>query len=186
MKTILKSLFVLIIVLKTVLACGQDKSHVHIDSNYLLGLYEKSDFWTIKSGLSGFDFNIAGMYDINRRLSAGIGVGVEKLYDPSYTILPVFVKVAYSPIRANERPYVFAKVGYGIGTGISNAGLLLNTGLGYKLQLRKLFALNFLLGYHLQSIRYDLTYYSDAGVISDVKKDHNTRHSLSGGIGFIF
>lgn len=186
MKTILKLLFVLVIASKTTFVCGQDKFHVHLDYNYLFGFYEKSDFWSIRSGLNGFDLNIAGMYDINKSLSVGMGVGAEKLYDPSYTILPVYAKVAYSPIQANERPYVFAKVGYGIGTGISNAGLLLNTGLGYKLQLRKLFALNFLLGYHLQSIRYDLTYYSDAGVISDVKKDHNTRHSLSGGIGFIF
>ncbi len=186
MKTRLK-IFLFLITLNTFSVYGQEKFHIHLDYNYLLGFYEKSYFGTIKSGLNGFDVNIAGMCDFNKRLSAGIGVGAEKLYDPSYTILPVvFAKITYSPIRTTEKPYIYTKLGYGIETGISNAGLLLSTGLGYKFQLRKRFALNFMLGYHLQTIRYDITYYSDEGTITDVKRDNNTRHSLSGGVGFIF
>jgi opacity protein-like surface antigen len=185
MKTIIKSLFVLLITLSAFPISAQNKFHIHLDYNYLLGFYEKSDFLTTKSGLKGFDLSITEMYDINKRLSAGIGVGLEKLYEP-YTIFPVFVKVDYSPIRSTEKPYVYAKLGYGIGTKISNAGLLFNPGLGYKLKLGKRFGLNFTLGYHLQSIRYDMVYYSEDGMVVDKKIDNNNRNSLSLGAGFIF
>lgn len=186
MKTISILLFSLLIAFKAVPVYGQSKFHVHVDYNYLLGLSEKSDYWTIKSGLNGFDINIAGMYDVNKRLSVGGGLGLEKLYDPAYTIIPVFAKIIYSPIRSTDKPYIYTKFGYGIGTRISNAGLLFNPGLGYKLKFREHFALNFILGYHFQSIRYDIVSYSGNGIIIDKKTDSNSRHSLSFGIGFIF
>jgi hypothetical protein len=184
MKTIIKLLFVLLITSSAFPISAQNKFHFHLDYNYLLGFYEESYFWTIKSRLKGFDLSITEMYDINKRLSAGIGVGVEKLYEP-YTIFPVFAKVDYSPIRSTEKPYVYAKLGYGIGTKISNPGLLFNPGFGYKLKLRKHFGLNFTLGYHIQSIRYDIVYYSE-GEFVDKKVDHINRHSASFGVGFIF
>ncbi|MDR1203723.1 MAG: hypothetical protein LBL58_19105 [Tannerellaceae bacterium] len=186
MNSIFKLLLVLFLVLKATQTYSQDKFHVHVDYNYLLGLYEKGDFWTIKSDLNGFDVNIAGMYDFNERLSAGIGIGAEKLNTPEYTIFPVFAKVAYSPIRSTEKPYVFTRLGYGIGTKISNPGFLFNPGIGYKLMLRKHFGFNFMLGYHCQSVRYDIVVYNDEGAIAAKRTGLNSRHSLSFGIGFIF
>jgi len=185
MKIVVKILVVVFFLLGTAQMYAQDKFHVHLDYNYLSGFYEKSDLWSIKSGLNGFDINITGMHDFNNRLSAGIGIGVEKLYDPAYTIFPVFVKISYSPIKSTEKPYVFTKLGYGIGTGTSNAGLLFNTGLGYKIKLRDHFGFNFMLGYHLQSIRYNMNFYSEEGAI-DTKVKHNYRQSFSLGLGFIF
>jgi hypothetical protein len=186
MNTAAKLLFVLFFVLKATQTYSQDKFHVHVDYNYLSGFYEKGDFWTIKSGLSGFDINIAGMYDFNERLSAGVGISAEKQYDPEYTIFPVFAKVAYSPIKSTEKPYVFTRLGYGMNTKISNPGLLFNPGLGYKLMLRKHFGFNFMLGYHFQSIQYDIIVYNDEGVTVSKKTGLNSRHSLSFGIGLIF
>lgn len=186
MKTNIRLLLLLVITLKAIPAFGQDKFHVHLDYNYLLGLRETGDLWTIKSGLNGFDLNVTGMYDIHKRLSAGIGIGLEKLYDPSYTIFPIYTKIMYSPIKSTDKPYVFTKLGYGIGTGTSNAGLLFNIGVGYKVPLRNRFGFNFMLGYHLQSIRYDVLYNSEEGMVIDKMKDSNKRHSFSFGIGFIF
>ena len=142
--------------------------------------------WTQTTELSGFDISISGMYDFTKRLSAGIGVGTEKLNTPNYTIIPVFVKVTYSPIRSTESPYIYTRLGYGIGTKYSNAGLLFNPGFGYKLKIRKHFGLNFMLGYHLQSIRYEMLSHSTTGVVVDRKTGSNNRHSLSLGLGFIF
>jgi long-subunit fatty acid transport protein len=186
MNTIFKLLFVLFLVLRATQTYSQDKFHVQADYNYLAGFYERGDFWTIKSGLSGFDINVAGMYDFNERLSVGAGIGAEKQYSPEYTIFPVFAKVAYAPVQSTKKPYVFAKLGYGISTKISNPGFLFNPGIGYKLMLRKHFGFNFMLGYHCQSVQYDIIVYNDEGTTIAQKTGLNTRHSLSCGIGLIF
>jgi len=98
----------------------------------------------------------------------------------------MFVKISYSPIRLIEKVYVYTKLGYGIETEISNGGFLFNPGLSYKLNLHKFFNFNFMLGYHLQSIRYDILYHEKEGAIIDKKTGHNYRHSLSFGMGLIF
>ncbi|MDR2969490.1 MAG: hypothetical protein LBV32_07805 [Tannerellaceae bacterium] len=184
MKIFLNILTVVIILLSATPARGEDKFHIHLDYNYLLGLYEKGAFLGGKSKLSGFDIHLAGMYDINKRLSLGAGVGVEKLANPWYTIFPVFAKALYSPLSTTDKPYVFTKLGYGIGTEYSNAGLLFNPGVGYRIMFRKHFGINFMLGYHLQSVRYDV--FIEDGIGSYAIPTHNNRHSLSFGVGFIF
>jgi hypothetical protein len=185
MRKYLNLLSVVIILLNATPARGEDKFHIHLDCNYLSGLYEKGAFFSSKSGLSGFDLNLAGMYDINKRLSVGAGFGVEKLAKPWYMIFPVFAKALYSPLRTTDRPYVFTKLGYGIGTGYSNAGLLFNPGVGYRIMFGKHFGINFMLGYHLQSVRYDICIYEDE-YRNHTVTTHNNRHSLSFGAGFIF
>lgn len=179
-------LFILFAVFRVTPSHSRDKFHFHIDYNYLWGLHEKNNLENIESGLNGFDLNISGMYNINKRLSTGIGIGVEKLYNPMYTIFPIYAKIVYNPFLSTERPYIYSKLGYGIGTEVSNAGLLFNTGVGYKHMFRKHFGINFMVGYHLQGIRYEAIDYSENGVFSTKKANNNYRHSLSFGTGFIF
>lgn len=186
MKAIVRISVVFLILLQTVSTNAQNKLHFGLDWSYLQGVSEKGDLWHIKSGLSGFDLSLTGMYDINKRLSAGIGVGVEKLYDPAYTIFPVFTKIVYSPLRSSEKPFIFTKIGYGIGSNISNAGFLFNPGLGYKFPLRQHFAICVLLGYHLQSVRYEINSYSSVASVVDSYTSHNNRHSISLGVGLVF
>lgn len=182
----IKVIFILIITFNTILIKGQDKFNIHVDYSYLYGFLENGDLWEINSGLNGFDINISGMYDINKHLSAGAGIGVEKLYDPSYTVFPIFMKVDYYPFKSTRKPYIYTKFGYGIGTEISNAGILFNSGLGYEINFLKHFGVNFMLGYHLQSIRYEIITFYEPEIISDTKIGHNNRHSISFGIGFVF
>jgi hypothetical protein len=187
MKSIFKLSFVVFLFLNSVQLYGQDKFHVHLDYNYLAGFYEKGDLWTIKSGLSGFDINLVGMYNVSDRLAAGAGIGAEKLYGPpEYTLFPVFAKVTYAPLRRTAKPYVFTRLGYAFGTKISNPGLLLSPGIGYTCMLRKRFGFNFMLGYHLQSVRYDMFFEIDNGEVLAKTTSSNFRHSLAAGIGFIF
>lgn len=186
MNTIIKTVLILLVACKTIPSCGQKSFHFQFEYNYLHGFYEKNLFWDKKSGMSGFDFNLTGMYDFSERVSVGAGVGIEKLYEfPTYTIFPVFSKITYSPLRQTVNPYIYTRIGYGIGTNISNPGLLFNPGIGYKLRIRKHFNLNFMLGYHLQAIRYDVVMYDDSAVISKTT-DNSKRHSLSAGIGIVF
>ncbi|GHT30116.1 hypothetical protein AGMMS49574_08820 [Bacteroidia bacterium] len=166
-------------------ANAQDKIHIHLDYNHLFGVYEKSDFWSINGteySLSGFDLSLTGMYSFNKRLSAGLGVSAEKLYNPSYTIFPVYAMVTYAPLKNYLNPYIYTKVGYGIGTKISNPGLILSPGIGYMLKFRDHFALNFNLGYHLTQIKYDITY-EDLFVLAT---QSNYRHSIILSLGLIF
>lgn len=186
MKIGIKILIIILISFVAISIQAKDKFSIHLDYNYLYGLKEKGDLWNLNSDLNGFDINISGMYDLNKRLSAGIGIGIEKLYDPAYTVLPVFVKITYSPFKLSDKPYVYTKIGYGIGTKISNAGVLFNPGFGYKIKFRKHFGINFMLGYHLQSIRYDIVTIDESLNMVGTKIGHNNRHSISFGMGFIF
>jgi long-subunit fatty acid transport protein len=164
---------------------AQDKVHIHLDYNRLIGIYEKSDFWSINGSeysLSGFDLSITGMYSINKRLSAGVGFGAEKLYEPNYTLFPVFANATYAPLNRYLNPYIYTKIGYGIGTKISNPGLIFSPGVGYKIKFREHFGLNFNIGYHLTQIKYDITY-EDVLVLGTRS---NYRHSLVMNFGFIF
>jgi long-subunit fatty acid transport protein len=166
------------------IAKGEDKIHVQLDYNRLFGICEKSDFWSIdgsKYQLSGFDLNLTALYSINKRLSVGAGMSAEKLYNPSYTAFPVFAVINYAPLRITK-PYLFAKAGYSIGTKISNPGFIGSTGVGYKLKFREHFGLNFMLGYHLSQIKYDIT--SSDNIIIDKRSLY--RHSIALGIGFVF
>ena len=61
-----------------------------------------------------------------------------------------------------------------------------NSGLGYEINFLKHFGVNFMLGYHLQSIRYEIITFYEPEIISDTKIGHNNRHSISFGIGFVF
>ena len=182
----MKPILVLFFIFLTTTIFGQKKVSLYADYNYLIGLNEKGNFWNIKSGLNGFDINLSGLYNFSNQLSAGIGVGVEKLYDPSYTIFPIFSKVTYSPFKSFLKPFVVAKIGYGIGTKISNPGLLFNPGFGYKFQLCKSFDLNLSIGYHFQSILFDVITYSDDGSVILKEQTSNQRNSLSLGVSLVF
>jgi long-subunit fatty acid transport protein len=164
---------------------AQDKVHIHLDYNHLFGIYEESDFWSIngmKYSLSGFELGLTGMYSINKRLSTGLGVSAERLYSPDRTLFPVYGIVTYAPLNSYLNPYIFTKVGYGIGTKISNPGLIFSPGIGYKLKFREHFGLNFHLGYHLTQIKYDITY--EDLIILDTRSIY--RHSIALSLGLIF
>jgi len=186
MKSNIKLFLVLFFIVHSIMIYGQKKVNICVDYDYLVGLNEKGDFWNIKSGLNGFDLNLSGLYNFSNQLSAGVGIGVEKLYDPSYTIFPIFTKVTYSPFKSFLKPFVFAKIGYGIGTKISNSGLLFNPGFGYKFQLSKCLGLNLAIGYHFQSILFDIVTYSEDGTVKLKEQASNHRNSLSFGVGLVF
>jgi hypothetical protein len=176
-------LFIIFTLLLNTQIKGEDKIHVYLGYENLVGLYEKSSFlgYSTTNSLSGFDLNITGMYDLNKRLSIGIGTTIEKLYNPHYTTFPIYSIANYSPLKTYLKPYVFGKIGYGINSKKSNPGVLLETGIGYKRMFHQHFGLNFTLGYHFRTIEYDVT-------IDNIKvsTESNYRHSIALGFGFIF
>lgn len=177
---------------------SEDRIHVHVDYNHLFGLYEKYKYWTINGfeySMNGFDLGITGMYTVNRRLSAGVGIAAGRLSNPGYTFFPVYATVNYAPLKRTVKPYLFVKTGYAVRTKISNPGLLFSSGIGYKLKFREHFGLNFTLGYHLTQLMNDMAIYevidygdgifvlNDTGVID---RSAVFRHSVALGVGFVF
>lgn len=176
---------------------SEDRVHIHVDYSQLFGLYEKNKYRSINGfeySMGGFDLEITGMYTVNRRLSAGVGIAAGRLSNPGYTIFPVYATVNYAPLRKTVKPYLFVKTGYVTKTKISEPGLIFSSGIGYKLKFREHFGLNFTLGYHLTHIMhdtdmYDVIYYDDGSFVLDYTGTDRSamfRHSVALGVGFVF
>ncbi|OAV71118.1 hypothetical protein Barb4_00867 [Bacteroidales bacterium Barb4] len=154
---------------------GQDKEritdniHAYLGYNHVFGVSAYTE--------GGFYFNFAGIYDVNRRLSAGAGINAEKIKF-RHSAFPVYGTVRYSPLNNHLEPYVFANIGYAVGSDISNPGILFIPGIGYKVMLRKHFEFNFTLNYSLRGYNYSKK--------TDGFKSNEYDHSIGLGAGFIF
>ena len=77
-------------------------------------------------------------YYFHKKTSIGIGCGLDGYHNPSYNTMPLFVELKRFFSETGNSPFVFANIGYAVPAGVAfDKGTLLSSGLGYRLQRRK-------------------------------------------------
>lgn len=205
MNSKLKILLLLVALLSaaSVSASKRGGLHFSLEYKYSRGFLEKISafgghkFQPKEHALKGHGIHLVALYDINPRMSAGAGIGVEVNIDPDHTSFPLYATFNYHPATKAPDFYVFTDLGHGIGRSNSSLhnGWLWNAGCGYRLMFRKHFGLNFRIGYNLKQFKNIKTYLYEGGFDEEnsiyyLKRTSTTsktlRHSLQVGFGFVF
>ncbi len=130
---------------------------------------------------------ITEFYSLTETINLGLGVGVDKFYNPMYNIFPVFGSVQYMPLKGNNNiPYLFSNVGYGLPLQIVNYGLMTDLGLGYKLVNSKQFGLNVQFGYNYQQTLIEVEITPQPSKFTGNPIVFQNRHSLFLSLGVVF
>lgn len=180
-------------------AMAQSKLHFDVDYHYNLGLSERqlgTNHGRNDYEMGGHSLRLATRYDVSQKLSAGVGIGLDRFTHPDYNTLPVFATLRYKPLTKLHNAYAFTDLGYAIKTADDFApGFTGRFGVGYSLPLGKRFGLNFQVAYGLNTFREKVSYYSTVwdeesggyGIVQDgTFKSTFTRHNLSFGVGITF
>lgn len=130
-----------------------------------------------------FTWQMAGYYNFNSRLSAGVGTGLsayEKI------LIPLFGSVKFNIIKPRKlTPYIECSAGYGFAPGKNtNGGFYLNPSAGMLWAIGKITKLSLALGYetqHLERLKKQENEYFRAEFAE--KLNHN---NISIKAGFIF
>lgn len=177
--------------------------HFDVDYHFNLGLSEKYEDVTLTRSdcnMKGNSLHFTGRYDITKKLSAGLGFGLDRYLNPDYNTFPVFATLRYAPVKSAYGAYLFTDFGYSIGTGKPDfdsvsgllnfadfsSGALWNLGIGYTKMFKKHFGLNFQIAYNYKTFRnaYGIT----TGDYPEYTTEwfDGTRHSISFGMGIAF
>lgn len=137
---------------------------------------------------SSFRFWIVNGYQLNRKFSAGLGVGFTYYNDP-LSMLPLFIDFKYIFPDNNLSPFLFLKSGYNISvltdTDVNvnshSGGLMLNPGLGLQFETAGNLAWHINAGFNLDRA----TYFQPGETFSSIENELNYER-LSLGIGLSF
>lgn len=131
-----------------------------------------------------FSFHIINGYQINKKWSSGIGIGIESM-DRGF--LPVFVEGKYHLWDQDFSPYAAMQVGYGFPMErMRQGGILLNPQIGFRSYTNHKNGVNFSLGYRFQKSSYDGVYYNDFGNEIGSIKQTTYYHRFVVRFGFLF
>lgn len=100
-------------------------------------------------------------YQINTRLSAGVGIAFVT-YDDPINAVPVFLDIRFKLLEENTTPFLFFKGGYSFSTnddksrliGIHSGGLMMNVGGGLQFDLSHGYGWYLNVGYNIESFEY--------------------------------
>lgn len=136
---------------------------------------------------TGFSLNHTVSYQFDRRLSVGIGGGVDNYYkQDGYNIIPVFIEAKSFLLARNESPFVAIRGGYAfasndeeIGQITADGGWMINPTVGYRLSGGD-FMVDLFIGVKIQKSDYE--YLSgETRVTDDIRYKR-----LDVGMGFMF
>lgn len=180
------------LLLHTVAMKGQSKYHVILDYHYTLGLSQRFMGQTFKReeyNMHGNSIHLMALYDINRKMSAGVGIGADQYEEPGSNTFPIFGTFRYHPLKKIPNGYAFTNLGYGAFKGDDIvSGWMWDAGIGFTRMFRKHFGLNFEFGYNLKEFHGIPVYEIDweNATTSYIGKKNSIRHSLSFGLGLVF
>lgn len=141
---------------------------------------------------AGFLTHVSLLYNINRKFTTGIGVGLDN-YSLAPNAVPVFATFRHRPIQKPilENFYYFTNLGYSLPFVDSKtfaAGWLFDVGIGWQKNFRKHFGLDVHLGYGLKEFRTHYGYAnSPIGTVTFrvPEKYSIVRNSIVLGIGIV-
>lgn len=177
---------------------AQSKLHFDVDYHYNLGLSQRwlgTSHGRDEYKMGGHSLRFTTRYDVTPKLSAGVGVGLDRFTEPDCNTLPIFATLRYKPLPKLQNAYAFTDLGYAIGSSDFSPGFTGRLGVGYALPLGKRFGLNFQVVYGLNTFREEMSYYSivwnavskSSELVYDGSyKNTQTRHSISFGVGVTF
>ncbi len=118
--------------------------------NYSPGIGNvKIDDYTVKNEDNSFGFRTVNGYQLNKHLSLGIGVGIDKYKNA--TLLPLTLDARVTVLEGSVSPVFTANVGYAIGLNAVKGGLVINPQIGIKAYITKNVAYLFNVGYKWQA-----------------------------------
>ncbi len=134
--------------------------------------------------MGGNSIQFTPRYDITRRWSAGIGIGLSRYTNLDYNTMPVYATVRYKAIEKVPDLYLFTDLGYALKVGDFTKGFTGNIGIGYTHMFKKHFGLNFQIAYNLKRFNDVPVYiYNVESQETRYFNENTTRHSLSFGVG---
>ncbi len=152
------------------------------------GLYNRTSLSALTGESStGFSLNHSVSYMLDRRLSIGLGAGIDNYYkEDGYNIIPVFMEVKSFLLARNESPFVAIRGGYAfaandeeLGQIKADGGWMINPSIGYRLSGGD-FMIDLFIGVKIQKSDYEyLT--GDTRIIDDIRYNR-----LDIGMGFMF
>ena len=167
------------------------------------GTYTESIFDKFEYG--GNTIMLYELYDLNKHMSIGAGLGVTHSFKQEMWQLPLFGTLRYKPWSTQPYTYLYTDLGWTLtnaespsGDGIS--GPMFNLGIGKSFSIGKKNRLDLKIGYHLLHYKYEYRY-DDIGYFffeQDALSQHNvnsselyqqlstTLHNLQLSVGFVF
>jgi hypothetical protein len=166
------------------------KFNYELDYLYALGLVQRQPGAKItRSDLNmhGNLFHFTALYNVNKKLSAGLGFGLEHYSRDSFTI-PLFASLRYRPFTGTKSSDLFgyANIGYfpkyykDLDYGMED-----DLGVGWKKMFSRHFGINFKAGYNLKQFRTPW-YTENTEGTWDKSRRSIWRHSLEFGFGLVF
>lgn len=155
-KTVLSIIF---IVLGYISLYAQDnRFSFNLETGLFYGLKDKSDYWDFTRDdmdLSGASLHFTAYYNISDRMSAGLGIGLDKYTSFDFNTCPVYASFRYEPFESASNLAVFADIGYGlIGSDADFAkGTMSDVGASYSWYFCKKIGLILKLGYNLKLVK---------------------------------
>lgn len=180
----------LIFCMSIIAAHSQSKVNVLLDYHYQLGIAEKGYHKITRSDskMYGNSLHLTVLYNINKQVSTGLGIGADRYEKPGYNTFPLYASLHFSPLKKFLNLYTYTNIGYAIfdKTDIYQ-GVMWDLGVGYKKMFKKHFGINVQLGYNLKQFK-DVDYYIYDSKNEEFKNErrNNIRNSLSMGVGLIF
>lgn len=160
------------------------KLHPEIDITGAFGLKEHGTYDIDESQSSTGSLRVKVMYDINPKISAGIGCGLDGYHYPDYNTFPVFASASYFPFK-KRKFHVMSDLGYSPKISENfEKGMLFDLGVGYRTFFREYFGMNFFIYYNLKQFKKNETLMFDDKPYT--YKYNQKRHSIAFGVGFVF
>jgi hypothetical protein len=130
------------------------------ESNYCPGVDIFKLKTTTVSNIGNFSYGYNSIHGLklNENIALGLGVGIDK--NDYATLLPISIDGRIALSRGKISPTLSAKLGYSIGLGENEGGLIFNPKVGLRISLNSNLSYIFNVGYKWQNIEYS-TYYND-------------------------
>ncbi len=130
------------------------------------------------------------LYDLNRHMSIGAGLGIGRSFTQETWQFPLFATLHYKPWSSKPHTYLYSELGWTFtnaentsGKGVD--GLMFNLGVGKSFNLGSKKRLDLKIGYHLQQLKYkwhfnsfDFTYIDSDKIITIDEQNDKMRHTL--------
>ncbi|MCQ2127078.1 MAG: hypothetical protein MJZ06_06580 [Bacteroidaceae bacterium] len=149
-------LSIIFIVLGIISLYAQDnRFSFNLEMGSFYGLKDKSDYWDYTRDdldLGGASLHFTAYYNISDRMSAGLGIGLDKYTNFDFNTCPVYASFRYEPLENAQNLAVFADLGYGLKGGDADfaKGAMSDIGASYTWHFCKKMGLVLKLGYNLK------------------------------------
>ena len=144
-----------------------------------------------KAEYGGNTIMLYELYDLNKHMSIGAGLGVTRSFTQEMWQLPLYGTLRYKPWNTQPYTYLYTDLGWTLtnaespsGDGIS--GPMFNLGIGKSFSIGKKTRLDLKLGYHLLHYKYEYQT-NDININDELScKASSTLHNLQLSVGLAF